>query len=113
MPRIEIDPSDEQALLDLAASNPKVYKALVDSDPRVRLFEVLHQADKKLNVGGKELKYSEVIEEMGVQVAPDSNAGRARRLAAAAIADDVTAIKTLRKDLEDREKKTAETKFTG
>ena len=96
-----IDPSDEQALLDLAAANPKVYKALVDSDPRVRLFETLY----------KKPEFAAKIEEMGIEAAPDSTLARARRHAAAAIADDVTAVKTLRKELEDQKAKDRETAF--
>jgi len=91
----------EQELLDLAAANPKVYKALVDSDPRVRLFETLYKDPKK----------AAIIEEMGIEVAPDSNLARARRHARAEIADDVAAVKNLRKELEDGKKKEAETHF--
>src|SRR6266849_1150633 len=96
-----IDPSDEQALLELAAANPNVYKALVNSDPRVRLFETLYKDPKK----------AAVIEEMGIEVAPDSSLARARRHARAEIADDVTAVKNLRKELEDGKKKEAEQHF--
>jgi hypothetical protein len=91
----------EQELLELAASNPKVYKALVDSDPRVRLFETLY----------KKPEFAAKIEEMGIEVAPESSLARARRHASAAIADDVTAVKQLRKELEDGKKKDTETRF--
>ncbi len=91
----------EQELLELAAGNPRVAKALVDSDPRVRLFETLYKDPKK----------AAVIEEMGIEVAPDSNLARARRHARAEIADDVTAVKNLRKELEDGKKQEAEARF--
>src|SRR5947209_6537676 len=81
----------EQELLELAAANPKVYRALTDADPRVRLFEALYAKPE----------YRATIEEMGIQVAPESSLARARRHAKAEIADDVTAVKQLRKELEE------------
>lgn len=91
----------EQELLELAAANTKVYKALTDSDPRVRLFETLYKDPKK----------AAIIEEMGIEVAPESSLARARRHARAEIADDVTAVKNLRKELEAGKQKESEERF--
>src|SRR5437667_6198909 len=98
-----IDPAQmtDQELLDLATSRPKVYKALTDSDPRVQLHERIYGADKTLKVNGQDMKLRDVVEEMGVMIAPDSNIARARRHAKAEISDDVLAIKKIRKELED------------
>src|SRR5438552_2345177 len=100
-----LDPADltDQQLLDLAGSRPKVYKALTDADPRVQPHERTYNAHGTLKVDGKDMKFREVVEEMGVRIAPDSNIARARRHAKAEIQDDVLAIKKMRKELEDRE----------
>jgi len=83
-----------QEIWEAATTNPQTAKAIrdtVDADPRVRLFETLY----------KKPEFAAQIEEMGVAVAPDSNLARARRHARAEIADDVAAVKALRKELED------------
>lgn len=89
------DLTDEE-IYEIAAANPRVSKAITDRDPRVGLFERVYGSDKKL--GNK--TFREVIEDMGVEVAPDSTIARARRHARAEIQDDVTAIKELRAQLE-------------
>ena len=85
-----------EEIFEAAVSNPAIAKAIIDRDPRVALFERVYGSDKKL--GNK--TFREVIEDMGVEVAPDSTIARARRHARAEIADDVAAIKELRKTLE-------------
>ena len=103
---IDLTELSDQQLLDLAASRPRVYKALTDSDPRVQLHERIYNANGTLKVNGKDLRFRDVIEEMGVAIAPDSNIARSRRHAASVINDDVVAIKRMRQELQD-EKQTA------
>ena len=108
----ELAQLSEQEILDLAASNPRVYKALVDTDPRVRLHDLLYGSDKKLDgkrVDGK--LFREVIEEMGVEIAPDSHLARARRHARAEVEPVMQEVTRLRNELLQEREQEAERAF--
>ena len=89
---IDAEPLTEQELLDLVAGSPRLMRTITDADPRVKLHELLYQ--------NKEFR--EVIEEMGVKVAPDSHLARARRHARAEIEPLVGEVKKLHKELTER-----------
>ncbi len=106
----------EQEWIDLTLANPKLAETIIKADPRVRLWDAVYGSKKTL----KDLKrlrpdmtFAELVEEMGIEIAPDSNLGRARRHARAEIEDDITAIKRLRTELEKDKTTEAQTRFVA
>src|SRR5437899_6514061 len=97
----------EQELLDLAASNPKVIKIIQDADPRAKLQALLVASDKEYH--GK--KFRDVLEEMGVMVAPDSNLARTRRQIDAAVKPVLEDNAKLRKELSEATGRRTEADF--
>ena len=81
----------EQDILDLAAGNPRVLKAITDADPRVRLHELLYSKPE----------FRQQIEEMGVAVAPESQIARARKHAESQVTPLLKRIDELEKKIGD------------
>src|SRR5438552_2989988 len=103
----------EQDVLDLAVAFPRVQEALVSSDPRTKLHDLFWKSDKTVKDLGlnPNMKLREVIEEMGVHIAPDSNLARTRRHARAEVEPVVAEVRTLREELAKRDRAHEEGEF--
>lgn len=113
MPRELPEGWTEQDVLDFATTNPRVYEAIVGNDPRTKLHDMFWKSDKTVKDLGlhPDMKLREVIEEMGVHIAPDSQLARTRRHAKAEVEPIISEVRALREELSKRDRGHEEREF--